>query len=353
MKILYLGDDDSHGSSRQRARALERLGHQVRHINPLHAARPSRVLGKLHHLTGYTLAARSVTRRVLEQLREEPFDLAWVDGGAAVSRELVLALRQRCGRVVNYNLDDPTGKRDGNLWRTFKQALPAYDLCVVVRDESAHQYRQLGARQVIQVYRGYDEVAHATGPDAAADEARWRAGVVFVGTWMPERGAFMAQLLRAGLPLVIYGNRWEKAPEWSELRSAVRGPGVLGPDYVKAIRYAQISLGLVSRGNRDLHTQRSAEIPFIGGLLCAERTREHLAMYRDGTEAVFWQDAKECVAKCRFLLDQPERRTVIAQAGQRRVRALGLGNEPMLARILQQLETAGSPRPAEREMSCN
>ena len=354
MNILFLGDDDRHCSARQRALALKRLGHRVEHLNPQRALSTSRVRGKIDYLTGYVLAARGVARWVNQHLAQRTFDLAWVDGGASVSRELVVALKQRCGRVVNYNLDDPTGRRDGQFWRTFKHALPAYDLCVVVRDESFREYQQLGARNVLQVFRGYDEVAHAPKAFSAAEEARWGAEVVFVGTWMPERGEFLAPLVRAGLPLAIHGNRWDKAPEWNVLRDAWRGPAVVGAEYVKAIQYARISLGLLSRGNRDLHTQRTAEIPFIGGLLCAERTREHEHLYRDGVEAVFWRDAAECVEKCRWLLANPAMRQSIATAGQRRARELALGNETTLARILERLETRCAQR-AERNLvtSCN
>ncbi len=342
MNILFVGDDHPHGSARHRAQALERLGHRVRHLNPQRALRPSRLLGKLNYLTGYALAAGRIRNFLLNAIHGERFDLAWVDGGAEVSLDLVTALKQQCRQVLSYNLDDPTGRRDGNLWRTLLRALPAYDLCVVVRDESTTEYRALGVRNLLQVYRGYDEVAHAPEPFSAADEAAWRAPVVFVGTWMPERGGFLAQLLRSGVPLAIYGNRWEKAPEWRVLQRALRGHAVLGAGYVKAIRYAQVSLGLVSQGNRDLHTQRSAEIPAIGGLLCAERTREHVQMYSDGVEAVFWDDADECVAKCQELLVNPARARAIALAGQRRACELGLGNEVTLARILEQLEIGAS-----------
>ena len=341
MNILFLGNDDAHCSARQRALALERLGHRVRQVNPQRALSSSRLLGKIHYLTGYALAVGGIARFVLTKIRGEQFDLGWVDGGANVSCELVTALKEQCGRVVNYNLDDPTGRRDGNFWRTFKRALPAYDLTVVVRHESFREYRQLGARNVLQVFRGYDELAHAPVPSSAADAAKWGAPVVFAGTWMPERGGFLAQLLRSGIPLAIHGNRWEKAPEWSVLKSVWRGPAVVGADYVKAIQYARVSLGLLSRGNRDLHTQRSAEIPFIGGLLCAEHTPEHTEMYRDGVEAVFWRDAVECAEKCRWLLDNPATSRAIAAAGQRRAGALGLANQTALNRILRHLEGNG------------
>ena len=68
------------------------------------------------------------------------------------------------------------------------------------------------------------------------------------------------------------------------------GPAIYGDDYLKAIQLAKVSLGLLSKGNRDLHTTRTFEIPYCGGLLCAERTSEHLQLYQEDVEAVYWSD---------------------------------------------------------------
>src|SRR3984893_15402741 len=99
---------------------------------------------------------------------------------------------------------------------------------------------------------------------------------------MPERGPFLARLIELGIPLTIRGNRWNKAKEWPLLENFWQGPGVYNDeDYAKAIQCAKVSLGLLSKGNRDQHTTRSMEIPSLQGLLCAERTREHESLYRE------------------------------------------------------------------------
>jgi spore maturation protein CgeB len=90
----------------------------------------------------------------------------------------------------------------------------------------------------------------------------------------------------------------------------------------------------LSKGNRDLHTTRSLEIPYAGGLLCAERTEEHEEPYREGVDAVFWSDARECAQICQELLDNPERRRAIAASGAERVCSLKLGNEDIVRNVL-------------------
>jgi hypothetical protein len=57
-------------------------------------------------------------------------------------------------------------------------------------------------------------------------------------------------------------------------------------------------------------------------------------MYREGVEAVFWDDAEECAEVCLDLLANPQKREAIRSAGVRRVRELGIGNEDVCERIV-------------------
>jgi spore maturation protein CgeB len=91
---------------------------------------------------------------------------------------------------------------------------------------------------------------------------------------------------------------------------------------------------MLSIGNRDLHTHRSVEIPSLGSVLCAERTTEHLQLYSEGAEAVFWNDADECAKICAALLKDDERRKQIAELGHARCLANGHFTEPLLAKVI-------------------
>lgn len=165
--------------------------------------------------------------------------------------------------------------------------------------------------------------------------SQYASEVVFVGTWMPERGPFMAELIKWGVPLSIWGDRWHKSKEWALIKPHWRGPGLYDDEsYASAIQGAKICLGLLSKGNRDLHTTRSMEIPALGGLLCAERTSEHRELYEEGLEAVFWKDAADCARQCLALLADELRRQAIAAAGHTRALHNGHYNERVMAKIL-------------------
>ena len=236
--------------------------------------------------------------------------------------------------VVNYNNDDPFGGSEGRSWDTYLGTLNGYDLLVVMRTMNVDEAKARGAREAMRVFMSYDEVAHAPSSLTREDVQRWSSDVSFVGTWRPERGPFLAALIDAGVPLSFWGGRWDRAPEWRRLQSAWRGPNLVGSDYAKAIQCSKVAIGLVSKGNRDEHTQRSMEIPALGTVLCAERTAEHAALFRDGIEVLLWSTVDECARLCTDVVRDAERRSDIARAGQARVVSMRAGNEPTVTKIL-------------------
>ena len=333
LNILYLGSGA--GTSRQRALALERLGHGVTTIDPRGLLPASRAIDRLVQLTGGLLLDRLIPRRLTPFLARRSFDLVWVDAGVLLKPSLVRELRNRFGTTVNYNVDDPFGGRDPGKWRNYLQALEFYDLAVVVRKCNRDEALERGARNVMCVYRSADEVAHAPRLLTPEDRRQWHSSVLFAGTWMPERGPFLARLVQLGVPLSIFGDHWHKAREWGQLQHFWRGRGIYNEDdYARAVQCADVCLGLLSKGNRDLSTQRSFEIPFLGGILCAEQTPEHLQLYQDGEEAVFWTTPEECAVKCRYLLADPERRRRIAERGRARCVRNRTINQSVLEAIL-------------------
>jgi spore maturation protein CgeB len=332
LSILYVGRNC--GTSRHRASALRRLGHEVFIINPATLLPKAPFANSWTWQTGGFFFEGYIRRQLLANLPNTQFDLVFVDCGELVGPALVSELKNRFGTIVNYNIDDPYGGRDGLRWRLYLAAARLYDLIVVVRDCNIPEAFAAGARRVLRVHMSADEVAHAPRPLNDEDFRKWSSDVSFIGTWMPERGPFMARLIALGVPLSIYGNRWHKAREWPVLCPFWRGPGLSDDSYARSIQCAKVSLGLLSKGNRDLSTTRSFEIPSLGGVLCAERTTEHARLYAEDQEAVFWSSPEECAAKCMQLIGDEERRKNIAISGRQRHLRNETTNEHVLSRIV-------------------
>jgi spore maturation protein CgeB len=349
LSILYLGVDS--GTSRHRVNALRRLGHSVCVVDPESVFPNRTIVGYwMHHAGGAFVAARA-TRLVLNAIGSRAFDLAFVNGGMLVDHTLVKELKGRCGAVINYNNDDPFSPRDGGKWRTYIDALPFYNLAIVVRQCNVGEALAAGARDVLRVYMSADEVAHSPRPLTKEDEDQWGSTVAFIGTWMPERGPFLARLIKLGVPLAIFGDRWHKAADWPLLRAHWRGPGIFADDdYAKAVQCAGVCLGLLSKGNRDLSTTRSFEIPHLGGVLCAERTPEHVDLYHEDVEAVFWDGPEECAGKCTQLLGNPGWRRRIARNGRSRCIENQTLNEPTMANALLRAALSTAAKLSAKEL---
>src|SRR5919106_656231 len=333
MRISYIGPNS--GTSRHRADALRRLGHAVSLVDPWSYLGRSRWGGRWLHHAGALGVPLLIDRPIFRRVRESEPDLVWIDQGAFLGPGLLQRLRSLSAPIVNYTIDDPFGGRDGLRFRLYRQAIPYYDLMAVVREVNVREARDRGARNVVRVWRSADEVAHCPRALAPDERRRYAGDVTFVGTWMPERGPFIADLVKLGVPVSIWGNSWHKAPEWPTLKPHWRGPGLHDERYASVILAAKVALGLLSRVNRDLHTTRSMEIPALGAALCAERTSEHLSLYEDGVEAVFWSTAEECAAACRRLLADDAYRQSVARRGRERLHRNGHYNEQVLAAILQ------------------
>lgn len=331
---------------------MRRLGHDVTHIDPRKLLSASSWIDRITWRAGGQFFAPWIRAGIQRLVGTQRFDIAYVDNGEWVSLMVVRYLKTIARFVINYNIDDPTGPRDGARFKAYRQAVPLYDLLAVVRNENIPELEALGAKHVIRVFRSADEITHAPRPITPAIESEWQSDVLFLGTWMPERGPFLAELIALGVPLTIIGDNWQKAKEWPVLRDHFKKTSVHGDEYAYAIQCAKVNIGLLSKGNRDLHTTRSLEIPSLGGLLCAERTIEHSEMYKERSEALFWSDAAECASAINWALQNEAVRRKIAEAGRQRFLANRHQNEQIIQQILdtalQKNQDAVLPRANER-----
>ena len=266
-------------------------------------------------------------------------DLIWINNGEFLGPDLIRRMRELDSPIINYANDNPFSLEHRRRFAHYRAALPFYDLVVVVFADAVEAARKAGARRVIREYICADEVAHKPRVISADLRNRYGSEVAFVGTWMKkQRGPFMVELIKRGVPLSIWGDRWHKAREWPVIEPYWRGPGIYDNEgYAAVLQSAKICLGLVNKSSGNLHTDRSIQIPGLGGLLCAERTSEHLALYEEGEEAVFWEDAEECAELCKTLLSDEPRRREIARRGHERALRNNLFNEPVLAGILSEV----------------
>lgn len=338
LRILYLGSTSPGSTSGHRAFALKRLGYQVVTLDPFQSLPPRRKWRAwLDYRTGYKFCQkqlRAALSRQLELLNFMP-NVVWIDSGELFGASILLWLRglYACPFVL-YCVDDPAGPRDWNRFSSLRDALSIYDLCVCCRDFNRLESLALGAPNVLHVWRSFDEIIHRVDQLVAQPDSK----LSFIGANIPSerRDRFLSQLLVAEVPLSIYGSRWSKSRYWPILHPVCH-QGAVDAGYTALLSQSALCLGLLSHGNRDLHTQRSLEAPAASTVLLAERTSEHQLLYEEGVEALFWQTAAECAYISKHMLRHQSQLAAVRNAGHQRVIELGVGNEDICCQVLAAL----------------
>jgi spore maturation protein CgeB len=346
LRILYCGRLVKGQKSLMRFTALKELGHEVVPFNFFECERERpRWLLSLRLRTYWGPGIRRMNASLLAAAQMAQPDLIWVDKGLFIHPGTLREIRSRTGAVlVNFNNDDPFGtQRVG--WRWYLRAIPLYDFICTPRSVSFAEYAERGARKVIKFNWAYNPAIHKPQTVTAAERSALGGPIGFIGDYEPARAESIQFLARQGLPVRVWGQRWqEKCAEVPGLR--IEGGPLWGEPYAKAICSFDICLGFLRKANRDLATSRSVEIPACGGFLLAERTAEHLALFEEGKEAEFFGPDKELLEKARFYLEHPAERGRIAARGRERCINSSYSEQEVLADILRQLNLKEKNRAA-------
>jgi spore maturation protein CgeB len=277
---------------------LHKIGYRLLHRRPLTRWRYNRAL---------VTAAR----------RFRPH-LVVVVKGAYIMPSTLRRIKEECGAVlINYATDDPFNPRTATS--DLVAAIPHYDVYACTKRAIMDDVTRAGGRTVIHTMFGYKPSVHFPEAPRTDEEARrFRSDVALVGTADRDRLRDLEPLLAArDLSLALYGSYWTRH---ARFRPYARGYAI-GRDYRLALGGARIGLCLLRRANRDQHSLRSFEIPACGTFMLAERTDEHLELFREGEEAAFFATPDELLDKVRYYLAHDDIRRRVAQAGHARVTA--------------------------------
>ena len=104
-----------------------------------------------------------------------------------------------------------------------------------------------------------------------------------------------------------------------------------------AVAHSKINLCFLRKGNRDLQTCRSIEIPAMGGFMIHERNAEIKDLLREDSEAVYFSDDEELVEKVSYWLSNERGRRSIASQGFEAISAGNFRHEDRLMSIFDAL----------------
>lgn len=294
-------------------RAFLALGHKVSRVRSDLPPGTIPKLGRFEARLRLPLHQRHLKAQIIEQAPQ----LVVIVKGTGLAASTVRELRVEGLTVVNIFPDNP--------FEAAAQAYPSPELlkqmqhlhATFVPDRfSAGQLRAQGVAAEFLAF-ARDPGAHAYRPEDPIDEDA--PPLVFVGNPDGERIRYLRAV--ADLGLRLYGQwEWANLSPSDPLRACVAGGPQLGPDMVRAMRSAKLSLNVLRQSQKTAHNMRTFEIPATGVCAIGEHTVCVAELMHDGVETVLFRSPEELRARVIKLLEAPGRIAEIAQAGFERVR---------------------------------
>lgn len=328
LRILYIGPDYLGSNATCWRDAFLELGHDVLTIDDTRFdPPPAGLAGKLVRKWRRRPSRANVERlnaAVLRACHEFRPHMTFFAKAYHIVPETLDAVAALGPRFVYMNDDmfNPS-----NQTPTFFANVPRFDCILTTKSFNVREFERAGAPLAVYLPNAYDPRVHFPAEPAPEERRRMKGDIAFIGTFRRRRADFLAGLAntRDRFHLNVWGGGWEKmrryphrALRWKRLRGAIHGHELFGEQMGKAIAANAISLGLLYRSNRDLHTSRSFEIPACAGFMLAERTDEHRLYFTEDKEAVYFGSFDELVSKLRFYVAHEGARRRIAEAGYQR-----------------------------------
>ena len=343
-KILFVGNLSDGSRGAHRYRALRDLGYPVRGLSYVPTGkndpggRKTRLIYRVFWKMGIPLSETRINSAILAEIRQNPPDLLWIEKGNEVFPWTLNRVREEAPtcRIVSHSEDDLYLWHNRSWYFTF--SLRHYDLVFTtkIQNYQPQEFPAMGAKQVVFVYQAFDKYLHRPVELTEEDKCRYGADVGFIGSYEQARARSLLFLAESGLMVRVWGERWDRFHRVHP-NLTIEHRAVYGEDYVKALCATHINLCFLRKMNRDQHTSRTFEIPACGAFMLAERTDEHLALFTDGKEAVFYGSDREMLEKARYYLKHKDEREWIARAGRERCLESGHSFHDRLAGMVKQV----------------
>lgn len=335
LKIIHVGPAHVPGTSTQRARAFVDLEHDVERIfTSLPGHNPRTFYHRIRKKMGYPLELNSENASLIAMVNKIKPDIVWIEKGLTIKPSTIRSIKKEFPTtlIISFSPDDMVNNPN-NQSSYYISCLPLYDVHVTTKTHNISELLAMGALNVEFMPKSYDPHTHRPVHLSDKDVENYASSVSFVGTFERERAQSMARIAQNGIPIRVWGALWERFSASPGI--TLEKKEIFGDEYAKAICAAKINLGFLSKINHDKQTARSIEIPACGAFLLAERTDEHLDLFREGIEAEFFSTDEELIGKIHYYLENENERLAIAKAGLKRCIESGYSNQERLAVILE------------------
>jgi spore maturation protein CgeB len=317
MKILLVGSDQVWSIEKIYGKWLAGWQQEVQLFpaqNQFYAYYQRSIFNKLLYRAGFSRIIGQINTRLREAITRFRPDAILVFKGMEIQPSTLQWIRQQRIPLASYNPDNPflfSGAGSGN--RNVTAGIPLYDLHFTYNLEIKERLEREYKTAAVYLPFGFDVSEELYEIVRQQDEV---PKVCFLGNPDDRRVAMLAELLRRGVDIDVYGHHWSKFIRHDKLRIY---DAVYGDEFWKVLRRYRIQLNLLRPHNLQSHNMRTFEIPGIGGIQLAPDTTEHRQFFTPDREIFLFRDAAECYDKIQGLLElSPEGAVAVRQAARTR-----------------------------------
>lgn len=333
--ILYIGQLNKGGTCLDRMHALEAMSFSVTPFDVSTYADPIRLLNSIAYRYNFGRKISLLNRDLvgLAEKYSKKIDYIWVDKGRWIYPETLISLKKLTNSTLIHYTPDP--QIFIHKSRYFEKSIPLYDFVITTKPFETERYKELGAKKVLFNYQSYDENRFYP----RERNLSYSCDVGLIGHYRKYYADVIMSAQKATDHIKIWGMAWNKARvRYPCLMKYYQGGPVIGDDYPVALSSTKICLGLLDKTIPETTTTRSFEIPACGAFMLAERTDDHLALFKEHVEAEFFASKEEMIEKIRYYLSNERERRKIAMSGRERCIKSGYDTSSRLKQILGEIQ---------------
>ena len=291
-------------------------------------------------LKGFNLAyigTNLYNKKLIDQVRNNDYKMIWIDKGVFIKSNTLEYIKNNFPNIliIGYSPDEMTQRH--NQSADFLASLKYYDAYITTKSYAIQDLKKLGAKRVYFVNNAFEPTFHFPRCITELDIKLLGGDIGFIGTWEQERANSIIFLAEKGLNVRVWGGgKWlNYKGKYKNL--IIEDRGLFSEAYSKALVAFKINLCFLRKINFDQQTTRSIEIPASGGFMLAERTAEHLNLFEENKEAVFFSSDQELYEHCAYYLKNENERLRILQSGYLRCLNSGYDNYQTIKRVLDKI----------------
>lgn len=311
-KIIFIYNSAPLPESRLKTfHALKELSSDIKVLFPYKEGYQRTFIDKVFSRLKIPRDPHHLNKRIIAECKNFKPDLVFIVRGLMIRPKTLKTIKSLGIKSISWSNDDMFAAHNSSFWYT--QGIKYYDLVATQKSYNCNpeELPSLGAKVFFQ-----DKAFEPTINYPINDCSKFDCvhDVVFVGTKENDRYQHLRYLAENGIQVHIYG--WGTVEEVKKHDNLIfHNKHLYGESFSAALGCSKIALNFLRKINRDLQTSRSIEIPASKGFMLAERTDEHLRLFKEGVEAEYFDSKEELLKKVDYYLNNETKRQQIAEAG--------------------------------------